>query len=70
MGYERDRVKHKYSRCKVVWDAIDRLVRGGLTANVAIDRIYNTYGRNATVTTIINCMLSDRRNNRIPVPLQ
>ena len=69
-AWERGRVKHKYTRRKVVWDTVDRLVRGGLTANVAIDRIYDTYGRNATVTKIINNMLSDRRNNTVPAALR
>ena len=49
---------------------IDRLVRQGLTANVAIDRIYEVYGRELTVTRLINRMLSDRRNNSIPAVLQ
>ena len=66
---ERGRVKHKYTRRKVVWDTVARLVRGGLTSNVAIDRIYGIYGRNATVTDITNSMLRDRRNNSIPAAL-
>ena len=67
---ERGQVKHRYTRRKVVWDTIDRLVRQGLTANVAIDRIYEVYGRELTVTRLINRMLSDRRNNSIPAVLQ
>ncbi len=59
---ERGRVKHKYHRRKMVWDLISILVRGGLTAQVAIDRIYDFYGRAESVTTIINKMKNDRRN--------
>jgi hypothetical protein len=42
---ERGRVKHKYHKRKMVWDLILTLLRGGLTAQVAIDRIYDHYGR-------------------------
>jgi hypothetical protein len=42
------------------------MVRSGLTANVAIDRVYEHYGRNNIVTTILNSMLRDRRNNTVP----
>jgi hypothetical protein len=38
-------------------------VRGGLTAQeVAIDRVYDFYGRAESVTTIINKMKNHRRN--------
>jgi len=42
---ERGAVKFSYSRRKTAWDAIDRMVRSGATAQVAIDRIYGVYGR-------------------------
>jgi hypothetical protein len=63
---ERGRVKHRYTRRKVVWQTVDRLVRQGFTANVAIDRIYQHYGRDLSVTTIINRMLQDRRQQTVP----
>jgi hypothetical protein len=53
---ERGQVKHKYHIRKMVWDLISILVRGGLTAQVAIDRIYDFYGRAESVSTIINKM--------------
>ena len=59
---KRGRVKHKYHRRKMVWDLISILVCGGLTAQVAIDWIYDFYGRAESVTTIINKMKNDRRN--------
>jgi hypothetical protein len=59
-AFERGRVKHKFTCCKVVCATIDPLVCGGLHSNVAINRIYNTYGCNSTVTSIINRMLADR----------
>jgi hypothetical protein len=48
----------------MVWDLMSTLVvrRGGLTAQVAIDRIYDLYGRAESVTTIINNMKNNRGN--------
>ena len=50
---ERSKVKFKYCRRKIVWDAIDRMVEAGTTAQDAIDRIYAEYGR-LPVNRIIN----------------
>jgi nucleoid-associated protein YgaU len=60
--HERGAVKYNYSRRKVVWDQISELVRAGDTAEVAIDRIYNIYGRRTSVTNIINRLRTDRMN--------
>ena len=67
---ERGRVKFKYSRRKVVWDCISTLVRSGMTANVAIDHIYQVYGANATVTQVVNRMRRDRIDNNLHPLLQ
>jgi hypothetical protein len=67
---ERGQVKHKFSRRKVVWETVERLVRGGLQANVAIDRIYQAHGRELNVTKIINRMRTDRRNKSVPASLR
>jgi hypothetical protein len=67
---ERGRVKHKYHRRKVVWDLVSRLVRAGLTAQVACDRIYTVYGDDKTVTYIINRIKEDTKNNALHVTLQ
>ena len=37
------------------------LVRAGYTAHTAIDRIYETYGQDKTVTYILMQMIRDRR---------
>jgi hypothetical protein len=63
------RVKHKYCR-KLVLNCIATLVRAGFTAQVAIDRIYQVYGENATVTTIINRMKQDRQAGIVHQSLQ
>lgn len=66
---ERGSVKYNYHRRKVVWDVIAGRVRAGDTAHVAIDRIYNVYGQNRTVTHIINAMRRDRTlYNGLPHP--
>jgi hypothetical protein len=58
---ERGRAKHKYHRGKVVWDCVAGLVRAGFSSEVAIDRVYQVYGENTTVTRIINKMKEDRQ---------
>lgn len=63
---ERGRVKYSYHRRKVVWDVIAGLVRAGHTSNVAIDRIYDVYGRGQSVTNIINRMRRDRAQGGHP----
>jgi hypothetical protein len=58
---ERGAAKYKYHRRKVVWDMIVQMIRQGHTYLTAIDEIYGIYGREATVTQIINRMRKDRR---------
>ena len=53
------------ARRKVVWEVIARLVRGGRTAQAAIDMIYAAYGH-GSVTSIINRMRRDRANGGHP----
>ena len=59
---ERGTCKYKYSRRKIVWDVVDRLVRTGLPARDAIDRIYAHYGPNLSPTAIINSLRKDKKN--------
>jgi hypothetical protein len=63
---ERGKVKYSYHRRKVIWDAVAELVRSGWTANTACDRIQEVYGRNLSVTDIINRMRRDRVNGGHP----
>ena len=39
------------------------MVRTGIDANVAIDRIYQVYGVNKTTMYIINRLKNDKKNN-------
>ena len=63
---ERGRTKFIYYRRKVFWDTVAGLVRAGYTAHAAIDRIYEAYGPEKTVTQILNQMLKDRHNGGHP----
>jgi hypothetical protein len=67
---EREKVKDKFHQQKVVWDCVATLVRTGLTAQVALDRIHHIYGENTTVTNIINRMRQDRRAGTVNPMLQ
>ena len=58
-------MKRKYHCWKVVWDLVSGLVRGGLTANLAIDCIYQVYGADAIVTTIINRLKKDAKDGTL-----
>ena len=53
--------KQKYYRRNLVWQTIARLVRGGLTAEVAIERINRAYGYSTSPTKIMETMIKDKR---------
>jgi Transcriptional activator of glycolytic enzymes len=53
---ERGRCKYTYHRRKVVWDRIQTMIREGHTSETAIDTIYDRFGREKSVTKIINEM--------------
>ena len=67
---ERGKVKYKYCRRKIVWDLITKLVKGGMTAHVAMDNILETYGRCEPLTKLINMIMRDRRNGVVPQRLR
>ena len=64
---ERGSCKFKYSRRKVVWGLILQLVDSGLSAQVAIDRIYAAYGQQKTVTQLIESIRRDKKNDVLPL---
>jgi hypothetical protein len=66
---ERGKDKHKFHRRKVLWDAIGKLVRAGLTSQVAIDRIHAVYGRNQSITCIIERIKEDEKNGVVHASL-
>jgi hypothetical protein len=59
-------VKFKYSRRKIVWECIHRLIRSNFTADTAIDKIYEVYGQNTSASTIINRMRDDEKRGGCP----
>lgn len=59
---ERGRCKFTYSRRKLFWDLCCRLIRSGLDAQLAIDRIYAVYGPNKPVTDIIKAIRLSKKN--------
>ena len=59
---ERGHVKFVYSRRKVFWEVMCKLVRAGHTSDSAIDLIYDIYGQNRGVTEILRRLAIDRRN--------
>lgn len=57
---ERGLNRYKYHRRKVVWDRIEALCRQGETYHTAADALYEIYGRNTSVTDIINRMRREK----------
>ena len=47
-----------------------RQINRGVSHNVAVDRIYQVYGQNQTVTNIINQMRKDKNTNNLHVSLK
>ncbi|KAG9411162.1 hypothetical protein AC1031_016810 [Aphanomyces cochlioides] len=48
---ERGANKFAFSRQKVFWDTVAGLVRAGYTSDVAIDKVYNAYGRQLSTSS-------------------
>ena len=63
---ERGTCKFKYSRRKIVWDVVERLVHSGVPARDAVDRLYTHYGPQLSPTAIINLLKVDRKKKTIP----
>ena len=58
--------KQKYYRRRVIWECMERLVRRGDSPQTAANRIRDTYGRDCSVTQIINLMIRDRSTGGHP----
>ena len=57
---ERGHSRFKFNRRKIVWDAVQALVLSGDSHQVAIDKLYQKYGENLTVSQIIGKMQKAR----------
>jgi hypothetical protein len=58
--------KFKYCRQKVFWDLIGLHVSAGFLAEVAIDRVYDCYGRRLSVTAILELLRKDKTTGGHP----
>ncbi|KAG2786672.1 hypothetical protein PC129_g11095 [Phytophthora cactorum] len=63
---ERGASKFAYSRTKVFWDVITQLVRSGYTSDAAIDKVYQVYDRQLSVSSILVSLRADRRRGGHP----
>ena len=61
---EKGKCKQKYYRRKVFWDIVSTLVNAGYGAPAAVDKVYHQYGRDSSVTHVLNCLLDDRKRYR------
>jgi Transcriptional activator of glycolytic enzymes len=66
---ERGKDKHKFHRRKILWDAIGKLTRAGLSSQVAIDRIHALYGRNQSITCIFERIKEGKKNGVVHASL-
>ena len=67
---ERGKVKSVYSFRLKFWKKCDEMVRSGLTADIACDKIYQAYGVKTSVTKILTAMKRDKRDGTWPASLQ
>lgn len=63
---ERGKCRFMYSRRKVFWDLVQKMINAGHTSDSAIDKVYLVYGRSLAVTYILKKMVSDRRTGGHP----
>ena len=58
-AFEQGKVKHIYSKCKIIWNVIAMLTNGGWTPKRAIEKIYEVYGT-FSVTKIFVSIKQDK----------
>ena len=63
---ERGKCRFMYSRRKVFWDMIQKMINAGHTSDSAVDKVYLVYGRSLAVTYILKKMVADRRTGGHP----
>ena len=59
---ERGACRFNYAKRNIVWQAIAKMVNRGYSADSAIDKIYDVYGRSTSVTKIIKRLQEDKKN--------
>jgi hypothetical protein len=58
---ERGENWYAYSRCKKNCNAMAGLLQMCYTAHLAVDRVFKTYGKRLSVTTIIDVIVVDKQ---------
>jgi len=61
---EKGKCKQKYYRRRVFWNLVATLVNAGYGAPAAVDKVYHQYGRDSSVTKVLDCLLEDRKRYR------
>lgn len=59
--------KSTFSRRKAFWELMEYLIRSGLTHEGACARIYQVYGENRSISSILSRINSDRKFNTSPL---
>jgi hypothetical protein len=62
---ERDSVRYKYTRRKIVWGKITLMIWQGHTYLTAIDELYRIYGAGTSATDIINRMRTEQTEGHV-----
>ncbi|KAG6956282.1 hypothetical protein JG688_00011502 [Phytophthora aleatoria] len=63
---ERGLNKFACSRRKVFWNVVANLVRSGFTSGTAIDKVYDVYGRQLSVSSVFVALRTDRKRGGHP----
>ena len=59
---ERGACRFVYAKRNHVWQLVVKLTRMGYSSDKAIDKIYDVYGHNTSVTNIIKGIVADKKN--------
>ncbi|KAF0739871.1 hypothetical protein Ae201684P_016733 [Aphanomyces euteiches] len=63
---ERGANKFAYSRRKLFWDLISKLVRAGYTSDAAIVKVYHVFGRSQSVSNILLALRTHKQQGGHP----
>ena len=59
---ERGACRFVYAKRNHVWQLVVKLIRMGYSSDKAIDKIYDVYGHNTSVSNIIKGIIADKKN--------
>lgn len=58
--------KHTFYLRKILWDKVAEMVRGGMDAKTACDKMYEAYGHNQSVSSILKSLKADSKTGGHP----